>query len=315
MQTGYATIHLPGSRQTTEDAAPAAARRTRHGDHAAAPFVVPGFPEGPPGLAGAAVPAASPGTGTVQTGGATSSGATAIPGGAATTTGPGAATGGTAGAGTAVAAAGQGSAPQGAASGSAHPWSWRTILSDINPLQYIPVVGTLYRTITGDEGNDTLRFAASLGTSFALGGPLGLVLTVAERVTGIDPERIGRKLLSGLFHPHAAGAPSPETHPATNTGASTAAMPAPSAAGTSVASPSIPPTARAAGRVVRPPEGVDAVTTGRRPWSPAELAAYGIANGRDGDLAAGSVHGADVLNTLELARLHGLLPARLSTSA
>jgi len=303
VQTGYATIHLPGSRQTTADAA---ARRARHGDHDAASFVVPGFPEGSPGLAGATGPAASPGTGAGQTRGTNSSGATAILGGAAPTPGPGAATG-EAGAGTAAVAAEQNSATQRAASGSAHPWSWRTILSDINPLQYIPVVGTLYRTITGDEGNDTLRFAASLGTSFALGGPVGLALTVAERVTGIDPERIGRKLLSGLFHPHAAGDASP--------GTSTAAVPAPSGVGMQMPSPSIPPTAGTDEGAARPPAGVDGVASGRRPWSPAELAAYGIANGRDGDLSAGTVHGADVLNTLELARLHGLLPARLSTSA
>ena len=87
--------------------------------------------------------------------------------------------------------------------------SFRTLLSDLNPLQYIPGVGAIYRAITGDEGNPTLRFVASLGTSFALGGPVGVGITIAEKVTGFDPEKIGRHLLASLFHPSATGTATP----------------------------------------------------------------------------------------------------------
>ena len=80
-------------------------------------------------------------------------------------------------------------------------FSFRALLSDLNPLQYIPGVGAIYRAVTGDEGNADLRFVASLGTSFALGGPVGVGITVAEKVTGIDPEKIARHWLSSLFHP------------------------------------------------------------------------------------------------------------------
>ena len=74
------------------------------------------------------------------------------------------------------------------------------LLSDINPLQYIPLVGTIYRAITGDEGNPTMRFVASLGTSFALGGPIGVAITVGEKIVGIDPERAVMDVARHLFH-------------------------------------------------------------------------------------------------------------------
>ncbi len=141
--------------------------------------------------------------------------------------------------------------------------SFRTLLSDLNPLQYIPVVGALYRAATGDEGNPTLRFVASLGTSFALGGPVGVGITVAEKVTGFDPERIVRSLLGHLFH-H----PAPATAPAASS---------PAAA---------PPTAVATAVAAAPAEP-------GRPWTSAELAAY----------APTGVGEADRLNGLELQRL------------
>ncbi len=122
--------------------------------------------------------------------------------------------------------------------------AFRAFLSDINPLQYIPVVGALYRAATGDEGNATLRFVASLGTSFALSGPIGLGITVAEKVTGIDPERIVRALLGHVFHPAAATT-------------ATAAAPGDSAAS---------PTGAAAAAPADP--------TPDRPWTSSELAAY-----------------------------------------
>ena len=74
------------------------------------------------------------------------------------------------------------------------------LMSDLNPLQYIPVVGSIYRAITGDQGNPTMRFVASLGTSFALGGPVGVAITVGEKITGIDPERMVMNVARHLFH-------------------------------------------------------------------------------------------------------------------
>ena len=154
--------------------------------------------------------------------------------------------------------------------------SFRTLLSDLNPLQYIPGVGAIYRAITGDEGNTDLRFVASLGTSFALGGPVGVGITVAEKITGFDPEKIGRHLLAGLFHSSpaktaASAAPGGTAGTATTTGTGTATASA--MAGTA------------------------------RPWTAEELSAYGVRTGQDHELAAGSLGSADVLNTLELHRI------------
>ena len=90
--------------------------------------------------------------------------------------------------------------PPASTSSSSGGGFFHELLSDINPLQYIPVVGSIYRAITGDEGNPTLRFVASLGTSFALGGPVGLAITVGEKITGVDPERMVMNAARHLFH-------------------------------------------------------------------------------------------------------------------
>ncbi len=165
---------------------------------------------------------------------------------------------------TAAIAAAPATGGAGPARSSGHPF--RELLSDLNPLQYIPGVGAIYRAITGDEGNADLRFVASLGTSFALGGPVGVGITVAEKVTGFDPEKIGRHWLSSLFHPGRAAA---------------AAAPAAAApVGTGAGSPEA-----------------------ARPWTAEELAAYGVRSQGDGELSAGKLGSADVLNTLELRRL------------
>ena len=91
---------------------------------------------------------------------------------------------------------------------------FHTILSDLNPLQYIPVVGTIYRAVTGDQGNPTLRFVASLGTSFALGGPIGVAITAGEEAAGIHPEKMLFAAARHLFHlDHGESAPVPSAPP------------------------------------------------------------------------------------------------------
>ncbi len=170
----------------------------------------------------------------------------------------------------------------------AHPGFFRSLLSDLNPLQYIPVVGPIYRAITGDEGNPDLRFVASLGTSFALGGPVGVGITVAEKVTGIDPESIGRHLLARLFHPAAKPAAGTAAPPSAATSAPaqpTTGRPASDTAGTALAN------------------DLSAGQAGARAWTADELTAYGVKRTADNALVAGGLSSADVLNTLELHRL------------
>jgi hypothetical protein len=89
------------------------------------------------------------------------------------------------------------------------------LLSMLNPLQYLPIIGTIYRAITGDVIPDAVRYSGSMAVSGLLGGPIGLVtniaLLVAEKATGIDPEQI----VAGLFHkaPPALAAPTIQDAP------------------------------------------------------------------------------------------------------
>ena len=71
--------------------------------------------------------------------------------------------------------------------------SFGDFLSAINPLQHIPIVGTIYRAITGD----TLSPAAKVIGGALLGGPVGLVLSAGDAIiaeaTGSD---VGEKVLA-----------------------------------------------------------------------------------------------------------------------
>jgi hypothetical protein len=148
--------------------------------------------------------------------------------------------------------------------------SFHQLLSALNPLQYLPVVGTIYRAATGDVIPDAVRCAGSMLASGLLGGPIGLLsniaLTLGEKATGIDPE----KIVAGLFHKA-----SPD--------AVTVLPPANATQATPVA----------------------AVASGapQLALSPQQLAAYGVHVNRSGTLQMGDIQGADVLNAIELARL------------
>src|SRR5260370_34401806 len=73
--------------------------------------------------------------------------------------------------------------------------SFRDVLSAVNPLQYLPVVGTIYRAVTGDTIPEPLRNMGSLLASGLMGGPVGIITNLAslllQKVTGIDTEAIG----------------------------------------------------------------------------------------------------------------------------
>lgn len=82
------------------------------------------------------------------------------------------------------------------------PGGFGTILSALNPLQYLPVVGTIYRAVTGDTIPEGLRVAGSFVVSALTGGPLGLAInaaaTAAEKLVGIDPETIAQDVARSL---------------------------------------------------------------------------------------------------------------------
>jgi hypothetical protein len=148
-------------------------------------------------------------------------------------------------------------------------FSFHDFLSAINPLQYLPVVGTIYRAITGDIIPEALQRIGSFVVSGLLGGPIGLAInaatTLVEKVTDIDPEKI---LMAQIRSTPTAAAP--RDGPAAST--TTPAQPDPA-----------------------PMEQV-AIT-------PQQLAAYGVRSSPSGNLKLGDLQGADVLNTIQLVRL------------
>jgi hypothetical protein len=145
--------------------------------------------------------------------------------------------------------------------------SFLSILSDLNPLQYLPVVGTIYRAVTGDTIPEAVRSIGSFVVSGLLGGPIGLVTNAAmqaiEKITGIDPEKIGQDVLARMGVGHREADPMVAAATPSDTTASV-----PEFAG----------------------------------WSPAQLAAYGVTTAPGGMVKRGAVEGADVLNGLELGR-------------
>jgi hypothetical protein len=66
-------------------------------------------------------------------------------------------------------------APQPAAK---HDFSFHDFLDIINPLQHLPVVGTIYRAITGDE----IKTPEKIAGDTIYGGPLGALSAVADAI-------------------------------------------------------------------------------------------------------------------------------------
>jgi hypothetical protein len=56
--------------------------------------------------------------------------------------------------------------------------SFGAVLRALNPLQYLPVVGTIYRVATGDAAPSGLRSAVSVVAGVLTGGPIGLLGSV-----------------------------------------------------------------------------------------------------------------------------------------
>jgi hypothetical protein len=172
-----------------------------------------------------------------------------------------------------------------------HAFNFHELLSELNPLQYIPVVGTIYRSVTGDTIPQAALTIGSLVVSGLAGGPVGLAIGAAsvglEQVTGINPETIGHNLLASIGIGN--------EDPAVASPIQTATAPTPagvhSVKATSVSqSPTVLATAPAAATL--PNQGG---------WTAAQLSAYGITSTPDGTLQQGSLVGSDVLNQLVLA--------------
>lgn len=83
--------------------------------------------------------------------------------------------------------------------------SFKDMLAIINPLQHIPIVGTIYRAITGDK----IAIMPSIIGGALFGGPIGLALSLADNAIKTETGRnVGETVMAGLFGPSTpAGAP------------------------------------------------------------------------------------------------------------
>ncbi len=180
--------------------------------------------------------------------------------------------------------------------------SFHDILSALNPLQYLPVIGTIYRALTGDQIPEPIRRIGSLVVSFLAGGPIGAAINIAmvaaEKITGFDLEATGQSLVKGNDVASAVAAGSLGATPPG--GASPAAVAPGSPATSPAASPAPLAGLALATRASAPSAALPSVDVA---WSPVQLAAYGVSTALDGTLRLGALAGADVLNSLELSRL------------
>jgi len=65
-------------------------------------------------------------------------------------------------------------------------WSFWDFLDVINPLQHIPIINTVYRSITGDEINDTARIMGGALYGGIPGAAMGVANAVVNQATGKD---------------------------------------------------------------------------------------------------------------------------------
>jgi hypothetical protein len=208
-----------------------------------------------------------------------------------------------------------------------HHSLFREILSALNPLQYLPGIGTIYRAITGDQIPEVVRRIGSLIVSGLLGGVVGvginLAMTAAEKISGIDLDQMGQKVLAGMGlagHPAAdpsavlvAGAAAPATLAASPGHAPASAQAASPGQGTSTALASSTTSTPSTTATTPTTPGTSTaqapwtlqVFPRAKGWSPVQLAAYGVSSDLDGTLKLANLSGADVLNSLELSRLQG----------
>lgn len=135
-----------------------------------------------------------------------------------------------------------------------HEVTFSDVLSTLNPLQYIPIIGSIYRAVTGDKAPE----AAQVLGGALLGGPLGLIASAAnavlEQSTGKD---VGDRLVAWLTPDSAApagGAPAPQ-YAANTAPAAPAADPAPASGAGGAAPAARQSNDRSAAATASPPTG------------------------------------------------------------
>jgi len=122
-------------------------------------------------------------------------------------------------------------APAGAALWSKGGFGFKDLLDIVNPLQHLPVIGSIYRYLTGDEPSG----GASIVGDTLYGGPVGLgVGVVGSMLTDSQGRDVGERMLAAVFGPSGGsptlGTPSVAAVPSAPTTTAAVAAPSQSAA-------------------------------------------------------------------------------------
>jgi hypothetical protein len=137
--------------------------------------------------------------------------------------------------------------------------SFRDLVAAINPLQHLPVIGTIYRHLTGDTISPGSRLAGGL----LYGGPLGLLGAAANAaLEGSTGKDLGDHVLAMVVDPKtpaadppvlvASAAPTPAAQPEP--------VPTPSPVGPTVAAHPVTPVVASAAPAAAPRPANDALT-------------------------------------------------------
>ena len=81
--------------------------------------------------------------------------------------------------------------------------TFHDILHGLNPLQHLPVVGMIYRAITGDQIEPGYRIGGSIISGFITGGPFGAVGSAVGSVLGMAAEDLFHKVMHAINTPAA----------------------------------------------------------------------------------------------------------------
>lgn len=80
-------------------------------------------------------------------------------------------------------------------------FSFKDLLDIVNPLQHLPIVGSIYRYLTGDEPSGGARIVGDA----IYGGPIGFgVGVVTTMLTDRQGEDLGEQMLASVFGPSSA---------------------------------------------------------------------------------------------------------------
>ena len=123
-------------------------------------------------------------------------------------------------------------------SGHSHFWagdgfSFHDVLDAINPLQHLPLIGTLYRHLTGDTEGNVAEVVGDGIYGGVMGAVSGAVDVAVKEITGKD---IGENLISWVFGDDKKAPDQPQqSQPAKTPAQTPGALPSGGSAGTPVA--------------------------------------------------------------------------------